>query len=86
MATHALRSSPTLKCGPVAATTTARTDGVADSCGHGQGQVVPEVRAHGVAGLGAVEPEGGDVAVALDGEHRRLESCGLLPCHATLTP
>ena len=35
---------------------------------HGPGQVGPERRAHGVAGLGPVEPQRGDVAVAFDGE------------------
>ena len=35
---------------------------------HGAGQVGPEGRSHGVAGLGPVEPQRGDVTVAFDGE------------------
>ena len=64
----AIRSRPTLKCGPSAATTTARTVRVGGDRVHGPGQVGPERRAHGVALLGAVEPQGGDMAVGLDGE------------------
>src|SRR5207302_5722169 len=35
---------------------------------HHLGQVRPQSRAHRVATIGAVEPEGGDVSVALEGE------------------
>ena len=64
----AIRSSPTEKWGPLAATTTARTSGSAPRAAMATRQVGPEGRAHGVALLGAVEPQGGHVAVDLEGE------------------
>ena len=65
----AFRSRPTLKCGPRAAMTMARTARSCESSAHGERQVVPERRAHGVAGLGSVQPQRGDVAVAFDRKH-----------------
>ncbi len=38
---------------------------------HGLGQVPPQVQTHGIAGLGPVQPQGGDalIFVVLDAEH-----------------
>ena len=46
--------------------TTARTCVIADSAAMARGRSRPEGRAHGVAGLGAVEPEGGHGALVLE--------------------
>ena len=64
------RSSPTVKCGPLAAMTMARTSSSSASSSISTGRSPPEVRSHGVAPFRAVEPQRGDMAVALDREHR----------------
>ena len=53
--------------------------GVGTDGGHGPGKVPPQVHAHGVAGLGSVEPHGGHELVLLDAQHRRRE-LAILPC------
>ena len=58
---NSLRSRPTLKCGPRAARTRTRTSSRARDLRGGDGQVAPERAAQGVARLGTVEPERGDV-------------------------